>query len=196
LSQLEILPLTPGRMPDLAALFEQGGDPNWCWCASFRLRSAEFRKANRDANRRVLEKAVTTTDMEDRAPGLISYRDGEPIGWVSLGPREDFARLQHSRLLAPLDHEKVWSIVCFVVSRRARRTGVASALLDAAVDYARHHGTVMLEGYPVENDGSRLPSANVYMGTLSMFEGAGFAVVERHRANATSVTRPMVRRAL
>jgi len=54
----------------------------------------------------------------------------------------------------------------------------------------------MLEGYPVENDGSRLPSANVYMGTLSMFERAGFAVVERRRANATSVTRPMVRRAL
>ena len=29
---LTILPLTPERFPDLAALFEEGGDPKWCWC--------------------------------------------------------------------------------------------------------------------------------------------------------------------
>jgi len=29
---MEIRPLTPERLPDMAALFEQGGDPNWCWC--------------------------------------------------------------------------------------------------------------------------------------------------------------------
>ena len=69
----------------------------------------------------------------------------------------------------------MWSIVCFVVGRRARGRGVAAALLDAAIDYARDHGATTLEAYPVEVPaGRRIPSANVYHGTLSMFERAGF----------------------
>jgi hypothetical protein len=29
---LDIQPLTPARIDDLAVLFGQGGDPKWCWC--------------------------------------------------------------------------------------------------------------------------------------------------------------------
>ena len=29
---IDVLPLTPARFADLAALFEEGGDPKWCWC--------------------------------------------------------------------------------------------------------------------------------------------------------------------
>ena len=70
------------------------------------------------------------------------------------------------------------------------------ALLEAAVDYAGSQGASRLEGYQVETEGNRSPSANVYMGTLTMFERAGFEVVERRRANENSVTPPIVRRAL
>lgn len=194
MSDLEIHPLTPERLPDLAALFGQGGDPKWCWCASFRLRGIDFHNSTGDSNRKVLERAVATTAKEKRAPGLIAYRDGQAIGWVSLGPRDDYERLQHSKILAPIDDKPVWSIVCFVVGRKARGQGVASVLLDAAVDYAREHGATLLEGYPVETDGKRIPSANVYKGTLGMFERAGFEVVERRQFNRTSPVRPIVRR--
>jgi GNAT superfamily N-acetyltransferase len=183
-------------MSDLALLFGEGDDPKWCWCASFRLRSADFTKANPVFNRSVLERALASMAELGRAPGLIAYRRSDPIGWVSLGPRDDFERLRHSRLLAPVDEERVWSIVCFVVSRRARGEGVAMALLEGAVDYARSQGASRLEGYPVETEGNRIPSANVYMGTLTMFERAGFEVVELRRANKNSVTRPIVRGAL
>ena len=84
----------------------------------------------------------------------------------------------------------VWSIVCFVVGRTARGQGIAAALLAAAVDYARDHGATMLEAYPVDTGGGRVPSANVYHGTLSMFERAGFRVVERRQFNRP---RPSVR---
>lgn len=194
MSDVEILPLTPARLPDLATLFAQGGDPNWCWCASFRLRSLDFTKANPASNRRVLETAVRTTAKQQRAAGLIAYRDGEAIGWVSLGPRDDYERLAHSRILAPVDDTPVWSIVCFVVGRKARRQGVASALLEAAVDYARDHGATTLEAYPVETDGGRIPSANAYMGTLAMCERAGFEVIERRQWNRGTAVRPIVRR--
>jgi hypothetical protein len=30
-STLDIRPLTADRFPDLAALFEEGGDRKWCW---------------------------------------------------------------------------------------------------------------------------------------------------------------------
>jgi ribosomal protein S18 acetylase RimI-like enzyme len=192
----QIHPLTPERLPDLAALFGQGGDPKWCWCASFRVRSLDFTKAVPAENRRVLERAVDTTAAEGRAPGLVAYRDGEAIGWVSVGPRDDYERLQHSRVLAAVDDRPTWSIVCFVVGRRARRQGVAEALLDAAVRYAAEHGARLVEGYPVDTGGGRIPSANAYMGTLGMYERAGFREIERRRANRTSVERPIVRKQL
>ena len=31
---MEVRPLTPDCVADLAALFEEGGDPKWCWCQS------------------------------------------------------------------------------------------------------------------------------------------------------------------
>ena len=191
---LEIHPLTRERLPDLAALFGQGGDPKWCWCAFFRVRNVDFQSGSAASNRRVLERAVDTTAADGRAPGLIAYREDEPIGWVSVGPREDYERLQHSRVLGPIDERPVWSIVCFVVARRARRQGVANALLQAAVDYAREHGATLVEGYPVDTDGGRVPAANAYKGTLTMFERAGFEVASRRRANRASPERPIVRR--
>jgi GNAT superfamily N-acetyltransferase len=88
----------------------------------------------------------------------------------------------------------VWSIVCFVVARHARGEGIASALLDAAIAYARGHGATLLEAYPVETDGGRVPAAHAFKGTLGMFDRAGFEVVERRQANRASTPRPIVRR--
>src|SRR5687767_9529316 len=194
MAELDVHPLTPDRMKDLATLFGQGGDPKYCWCSWFRIRNVDFQNASEASNRKVLEYAVKTTAADGRAPGLVAYRDGEPIGWVSLGPRDDYERLRHSKVLAPIDGKPVWSIVCFVVSKAARRQGVARALLDAAMDYAREHGATLLEAYPVETDGKRLPAANAYKGTVGMFERAGFKVVERRQANPTTPVRPIVRR--
>ena len=196
MQDLDIQPLTPDRLPDLAALFGQGGDPKWCWCSFYRVRSVDFRSATPAGNRRVLEGAVEELGSEGRAPGLVAYRGGEAVGWVSLGPRDDYERLEHSRILAPVDDRPVWSVVCFVVARAARGQGVAHALLDAAVDYAREHGATLLEGYPVDTDGGRVPAANAYKGTVAMFERAGFEVVERRQANRASTPRPIVRRAI
>jgi len=83
-----------------------------------------------------------------------------------------------------------------VVARSARRQGVAHALLEAAVEYAREHGATLLEGYPVDTDGGSVPAANAFKGTVAMFERAGFRVVERRQANSASAPRPIVRRSI
>jgi GNAT superfamily N-acetyltransferase len=196
-SALRILPLTPERVPDLADLFGQGGDPRWCWCAYFRVRGRDWTNSTGAENREVLETAVAENAAEGRAPGLVAYDGADAVGWTSVGPRTGYERLAYSKVLAPVDDTPVWSIVCFVVGRRARGKGVAAALLDAAIAYARDHGAITLEAYPVEvAEGRRIPSANAYHGTLSMFERAGFTVVERRQANAASPVRPIVRRRL
>ena len=100
-------------------------------------------------------------------------------------------------MLAPLDDTPVWSIVCFVVGRAHRGQGVADRLLAGAIDYAKARGATTLEAYPVEiPEGERVASANVFKGTLSMFERHGFEVVarppghrERRRSTRSSVWR-------
>jgi GNAT superfamily N-acetyltransferase len=187
-----IEPLTPDRFADLAALFEEGGDPKWCWCVYFRFRGRDWTNSTGTENRAALE----VLSERDLAPGLVAYRDGRAIGWVSIGPREDYERLVYSKVLAPLDDTPVWSIICFVVSRKARGEGVASALLDAAIEYARAHGATALEAYPVDAGEHRVPAADAFRGTLGMFERAGFTVVDRRQWNATTPVRPIVRMTL
>jgi GNAT superfamily N-acetyltransferase len=192
--RLAIRPLTAARMADLATLFGQGGDPKWCWCAFNRVPGMTWANSTRESNRKVLSDAVRTTAREHRAPGLIAYRGDEAVGWVSMGPRDDYQRIQRSVVLAPLDDKPVWSIVCFVVGRSARGQGVAHALLEAAIAYAREHGATLLEAYPADTGGKRISSASAFRGTVSMFERAGFEVVARRQFNKTTPVRPIVRR--
>ncbi len=186
------MPLTEARLPDLAALFAEGGDPKRCWCAFWRVRGSGWQDWTTAKNREVLEGLAG----RDPAPGLVAYAEGRAVGWVSVGPREDYERLEHSRVLARVDDKPVWSIVCFVVSKTVRGRGVARELLAAAVDYARDHGATLVEAYPVDTARGRVPAASAYTGALSMFEGARFRVVERRQWNAATPVRPIVRRAI
>ncbi|MGZ8515177.1 MAG: GNAT family N-acetyltransferase [Candidatus Limnocylindrales bacterium] len=189
---LTIAPLTPDRFGDLAQLFEEGGDPKWCWCTWFRFRGSNWGSTTASHREAMVE--LTARDRSRHpAPGLLAYRGDRAVGWVSLGPREDFDRLTHSKVLAPVDDVPVWSIVCFVVSRSVRGQGIAQELLDAAVSYARDRGAVALEAYPVDTGEGRVPDANAFHGTLSMFERAGFREVARRQWNATTPVRPIVR---
>lgn len=192
--ELTIVPLTAARVADLATLFDQGGDPKWCWCTYYRVRGRSWSNSTPADNRAILGELADRA-LADRAPapGLVAYRDGRVVGWVSLGPREDYERLAYSKVLAPIDDRPVWSIICFVVGRRSRGQGIAGTLLEAAIDHARASGATTLEAYPTDTDGDRVPSANLFKGTLSMFLRAGFTVVARRQANTTSAPRPIVR---
>ena len=124
------------------------------------------------------------------APGLIAYEDGSPVGWISLGPREDYARLQRSPVMKPVDDRPVWSIVCFFVDARARGKGVTRALLKASIDYARSKGATLLEAYPVDKPAAAHPDT-MWFGPQSLFEDAGFKEVARRKE-----TRPVMRKPL
>jgi hypothetical protein len=57
----------------------------------------------------------------------------------------------------------------------------------------REQDALMLEAYPADTRERRMRAADIYLGTLSMFEQAGFEVVERRQLNASTPVRPIVR---
>jgi GNAT superfamily N-acetyltransferase len=155
----------------------------------FRTRGLSWSNSTPRSNRAGLRALAERS----RAPGLVAYRDGNAVGWVSLGPRQDYDRIEASKVLARVDDTPVWSIVCFVVSAKSRGEGIATELLRGAIDYARRHGATVLEAYPVADSSGRVPAASAYHGAQSMFEKAGFEIVAVRQWNKTSPVRPIMR---
>lgn len=127
---------------------------------------------------------------DDVVPGLIGYLDGAPVGWISLGPRDDFAKLRRSPIMKPVDDADVWSIVCTYVAKTYRGQGLQHRLLSGAVDYARDSGVRLLEAYPVDKP-ERSHDDFMFFGSRGLYERAGFAEVVRR-----SPTRLVMRRRL
>lgn len=127
-------------------------------------------------------------------PGLIAYAEGEPVGWLQVGPRADVPNWNgRRRLSAPLDEREagdpsVWGVSCFVVRREWRGKGVSRALLAAALGWAQANGARCLDACPVEIAGEKKPPASLYHGTAEMFRRAGFEEIARRRDD-----RPLLR---
>jgi len=187
--KLTVHPLTPERWPDLEALFNARGCSvaRSCWCMYYR-RSGPRGPLPAGTTRAQANRAELKALLRSREPpGLIGYRGKVPVGWVSLGPRHDYAKLRRSPVMKAVDERPVWSIVCFVVPSQYRGQGVARALLDGAIAYARERGVALLEAYPVDKP-RRSADDSMWFGAKSMYDAAGFEEVARRKP-----TRPIVR---
>jgi len=159
----------------------------------WRVRGGGIGRADAEPNRDRMQALAA----EAPAPGLVALAaDGTAVGWVGLGPRERFERLEHSRVRPRLDDTPIWSIVCFVIAKTHRRRGLERQLLDAAVAYARAHAAPAIEAFPVDPTMGRPSAATLYSGTLSTFLRAGFQVVRPMDSPTATVVRSIVRLAL
>jgi len=183
-SRLEFRPATPARWKDLVALFGERGACGGCWCMYWRLTRPAYEKSKGNGNKRAFKKLV---DSGIR-PGLLAYVNGQPAGWCSFGPREDFQVLERSRILERVDQQPVWSIVCFFVAKPFRRKGLTVELLKAAVKHAAGRGANIVEGYANDPSKGISPDVFVYTGLVSAFRKAGFVEVLRRSKN-----RPIMR---
>lgn len=187
--KLTVLPLTPERWPDLEALFQARGCSvaRNCWCMYYRRSGSPGAPPPGMTRAQANRAALKTLVDAGKPPGLIGYRGNIPVGWVSLGPHEDFAKLVRSPVMKAVDDRPVWSIICFVVPPEHRGTGVARQLLSAAIAYASQQGATLLEAYPVDKPG-RSSDDSMWFGAKSMYDRAGFTEVARRKPQ-----RPVVR---
>jgi GNAT superfamily N-acetyltransferase len=185
IAPIEVVPATPERWADLVTLMGGNGEQG-CWCQAPRGRAVGYGSSEPGARREALRSQLE----EDPPPGMLAYVDGELAGWCGFGPRSNLPRLERSRTIPKVDDLPVWSIVCFLVRVGYRRRGVAAALLDGVVDFARRSGAPGVEAYPIDPEGGRVDVGFGYVGVTPMFEKAGFRrVVE---TSARSAGRPRI----
>jgi GNAT superfamily N-acetyltransferase len=182
-STLACRPATPERWKDVEALFGERGACGGCWCMAWRVSHSVFQEQKGEGNRKAFRKVVKS----GAEPGLLLYDGDEPVGWCAVAPREQYPRLDASRILKPVDDRPVWSVSCLFVAKPYRNQGLSTLLLKEAVAFARKRGAKIVEGYPTETDG-KLPDPFVWTGTAAAFRKAGFKEVLRR-----SRTRPIMR---
>ena len=188
---LVIAPLTGAHWGDFERLFGPKGACAGCWCMYLRTTGKTF-DANCAGGGAANREAFRTLVESGEQPGLLAWRQGEPVGWVAVAPREQYGRVLRSPVHKPLDRAgPVYAITCFFIARGQRRHGVADTLLRAAVAFARSRGAALVEAYPHDAGKERRPAADMWRGSLRQFERAGFVVAARRRPS-----RPIVRKML
>jgi GNAT superfamily N-acetyltransferase len=175
LEELVFYPVTADRWSDFETLFGPRGSAASCSCMWWRVKRKDFEANHHEGNRTAMKDIVAS----GKVPGLLAYDRGAPVGWVSVGPRDDFPVLGRSPVLKPVDDQPVWSVVCFVVHRDYKRQGMSGRLLQAAVDYASSQGATIVEGYPIDPKKSDVADIYSFTGFLSTFKAAGFVEVAR-----------------
>ena len=183
--QLTIEPLTKKNWYDFERLFGKNGACGNCWCMYYRLSKPDFREGKaEEGNKNAMKELV----WNDKPAGLLGYIDGLAVAWCAFAPREDFIKLERSRVHKRIDDKPVWSIPCFFIDKNFRRAGLSAELLRGTINYAREKGIKIIEAYPTIPTREKLPDSFAWIGLYKSFERAGFEIVDR-----TSKNRPMVR---
>ena len=155
-------------------------DANVCWCLSYRIPSEQ----NRELRGPARGAYVAELCRQDPPPGVLAYEGNDPVGWAGVAPRAELSSFARTGSKIPhVDELPVWTVWCFRVKAGNRGRGIAHALLEGAVEFARSYGAPAIEGYPVDNRGERVDLTMGYVGTRALFESCGFAKV----ADTTSV---------
>ncbi len=189
-TKLDIRPLTPARADDVKTITSSTWGAQ-CWDLWWRYTN-EQREAlgivggSKDARHERRREILRKLARRRHAPVLVAYLEGEPAGFVSLGPRSDYDELRRSKTTQPVDDVPAWVIPCLTVRKTYRGRGVALALLRAAIEYAGGHGAPAIEGYP-RPDERRFSDGAVFMGTEQLFRRAGFRKI---RGVLPGLTRP------
>jgi ribosomal protein S18 acetylase RimI-like enzyme len=186
-----IAPASEVPWDDVVHSLTGGGDGGSCWCQWFPLSRREFDAESRDERRDRLRAEIEDSPLP---PALVAYVDDQAAGWVRIGPRTAQGRLTSTRMARssaePLDDPAVWAVTCLVVRREHRGRGLAGELVEAAVAFASAHGARLIEAYPIDRDVRPDSSSNqLFVGSVGLFERAGFRVTARPTPTRAVMTR-------
>lgn len=184
-------PVTPDRFEDFADVVNPNRRTTHCWCLSHRLSPAEIEALGGPSREQAMREVC-----ERHPPGVVTYREGVPVGWCSISPRTQIPKLVRSRVIRPVDDVEPWCIICVVVRGGHRRRGVTRQLLEGAVQWAASQGATAVESYPVDTGGQRIDTTMAFVGTRAMFEAVGFEMIGTTDATGSGLPRVVMRRML
>ena len=172
-ADVTIRPISPDQHDAVMHYFDlvaYADNPNWSKCYCTERLVTDYDDRTRDQNRELRSELIRTA----KANGLVAYRLGRVVGWCHAAPKTELLNVPGEPAA------DTGAIVCFVVAPDQRNQGIATALLDAALEHLRKRGMRVAEAYPVlgELSPARWQYAN-YVGPLSMYVKAGFEIAER-----------------
>ncbi len=185
LERLTFEPLTQKNWGKFVELFGAKGACGNCWCMYYRLTKQDFQEGKQDNGNMNAMKALV---WDNQPTGIIGFYEEQPIAWCAFAPRENYMKLEKSRVHKRIDDQPVWSVPCFFIDKNFRKQGVSVELLKSVIKYAVERGIKIIEAYPTIPTQAKLPDAFVWIGLYKSFEKAGFKIVDQ-----TSQNRPMVR---
>lgn len=177
LANLELRELTPDCADDFLNYFDRdafadNSEGASCYCCYFHWVGADGEDwslrtaaANRKWKAELIQRCETT--------GILAYLDNRPVGWCHAAEKRSLAHLATMDILASPDDESVGSIVCFVVTKHFRGTGISSLLLEAACDLLAKRTLHIVEAYPNRR---ATDSYSNFHGCLDMFLDSGFQI--------------------
>src|SRR5512133_3681396 len=112
LSQLTFEPLSKDNWSKFVQLFGEKGACGSCWCMYYRLKKQDFDEGKQKYGNKNAMKGLV---WDHRPTGMLGFYEGQPIAWCAFAPREDYVKLENSRVHKRIDNQPVWSIPCFFI---------------------------------------------------------------------------------
>ena len=177
---IEIHRLSPELADDYVHFFDitphdEYVDAHKCYCVCWCADDYEGKDFSTAQKRRA---AAHTYVQQGILQGYLAYHEGKPIGWCNANTKADCLKCCSWRMFmkdVPVNpSEKAKSVFCFVIAPGMQRKGIASQLLERAVQDAAKEGFYCIEAYP----NKRFVSvASDFMGPVEMYKRHGFEII-------------------
>lgn len=180
--EIEIKRLTPELADDYVHFFDitphdQYVDAHKCYCVCWCADDYEGKDFSTAQKRRAAAHDYVRNGV---IQGYLAYHHGQPVGWCNANTKADCLKCCSWRMfmkdVSLQDVEagqKVKSIFCFVIAPHIQRQGIASQLLERAIQDAAAEGYDCIEAYP--NKAFESISSD-FMGPVQMYERFGFEI--------------------
>lgn len=171
--------LNENNWSQFEALFGEKGACAGCWCMLYRLTNKEWQSGKKNGENKIKMQHLV---FENKMTGVLAFHKNEAIAWAAFSPREDFQKLDRSRIHKKIDDTQVWSIPCVFIKKEFRKMGISTLLLKGIIDLAKKNNIRHIEAYPIKSH-VQIADAFAWNGVVSSFEKAGFTIVSERSNN-------------
>lgn len=172
-------------LPAFLDLMGSDGASSGCWCMRWRLAPADFEAGRGDSNCT----SMTGLIRSNRTPGLLAFDRDVAVGWVSVGPWNDFVGMAADPGTFPMPPPDAWVINCLFVRPGYRKQGISAMLINEASAKAFDEGAPLVVGFPRDPSTVDHRADETYGGSLSAFLSAGFLADKGRAGSRVRVSR-------